>query len=588
MKSSRCYVALALILGFSDGQDVHGKNLTPREWTAADGSSKILATLHAVSESNQQAVLEVADRGLRVVNWNTLSQSDQEYLRNHKDGESKSRPEEESPPAPEARTTSDPAIPVDQLRLLVKPLSMDETKVEVDAWFELLRAKALQVSASQVGVKKTNEAMDLADESTDAAADAIVDAAEIKQQADDEAEDTESQLTEVDNQAGQETTTAGQVETATDEEEIVEQATEKKDELLDDVNELLTQQTAISDRLKVVLDSYEAKGGDATDARSYLAAIGGIEVDVTDASATWSAVTGWLASDEGGYRWAKNLALFLTTILVSWLLSLFISSIVRRIINRTSNISVMARSVVVNAVRRCVLAVGVLIGLAMLEINIGPLLAALGATGFIVGFALQGTLSNFASGLMILVYRPFDTGDLVEAGGVMGRIDEMNLVSTTFLTLDNQKIIVPNNSIWGSVIRNVTANDIRRVDMTFGIGYEDDIQLAQSTLCEIIEQNDMILQDPAPLVKLHELGDSSVNFICRPWTLTSNYWDVYWDVTRAVKERFDEVGISIPFPQQDVHVHQVTSRKTRKRNFKKPSPYHRSAHRWRTQAYIRH
>jgi len=197
------------------------------------------------------------------------------------------------------------------------------------------------------------------------------------------------------------------------------------------------------------------------------------------------------------------------------------------------------------------------VALSMLEINIGPLLAAIGAAGFIVGFALQGTLSNFAAGIMILVYRPYDIGDLVDIGGTFGTVEAMTIVSTTLRKLDNQKVIVPNNKIWGDIVTNVTGTSKRRVDMMFGIGYSDDIAKAQKILEEILANHEAILKDPEPVVRVHELGDSSVNFVVRPWVETDNYWDVYWDITRSVKERFDAEGVSIPFPQRDVHLHQL-------------------------------
>jgi small conductance mechanosensitive channel len=164
-------------------------------------------------------------------------------------------------------------------------------------------------------------------------------------------------------------------------------------------------------------------------------------------------------------------------------------------------------------------------------------------------------LSNFASGLMILIYKPFDVGDVVEVGGgVFGTVSHMSLVNTTVLTFDNQTLIVPNNSIWQNVIKNVTAQETRRIDLVFGIGYSDDIPKAEDVLNGIIESHEAILADPEPVVRLHELGESSVNLIVRPWVKTEDYWPVYWDITRQVKMKFDAEGISIPFPQRDVHL----------------------------------
>ena len=221
--------------------------------------------------------------------------------------------------------------------------------------------------------------------------------------------------------------------------------------------------------------------------------------------------------------------------------------------------SALLKDFIVNITRKAVFIVGFVVALSMLEVNIGPLLAAIGAAGFIMGFALQGTLSNFAAGILILIYRPYDVGDLVEVGGMLGKVDAMTIVSTTLRKPDNQKVVIPNNMIWGDIITNITGTSKRRVDLVFGIGYSDDIAKAQKVLEEILANHEAILKDPAPVVKVHELADSSVNFVVRPWVETENYWDVYWDVTRSVKERFDAEGVSIPFPQQDVHLHQVTT-----------------------------
>jgi small conductance mechanosensitive channel len=183
-----------------------------------------------------------------------------------------------------------------------------------------------------------------------------------------------------------------------------------------------------------------------------------------------------------------------------------------------------------------------------------PLVAAIGAAGLVIGLALQGTLGNLASGLMIMVYRPFDVGDLVTTAGVTGKVEGMTLMTTSVKTADNQRIHVPNNKIWGDVITNVTANDTRRVDLTFGIGYDDDITKAKSILKRVVEKHEKVLADPAPVIRVHTLGDSSVNLIVRPWAKTTDYWDVYWDVIEEVKRTFDAEGVSIPFPQRDVHL----------------------------------
>ena len=217
--------------------------------------------------------------------------------------------------------------------------------------------------------------------------------------------------------------------------------------------------------------------------------------------------------------------------------------------------SALLRRMVITASRNLVIILGLLIALSQIGISLGPVLTGLGIAGFILGFALQDSLANFASGMLILVYRPYDVGDMVEvSNGVFGKVERMSLVNTRILTLDNQTLIVPNNKIWQEVIKNVTYQDIRRVDLTFGISYHQDVDVAERVLREVVEADDRVLKDPELNIRLHELGESSVNFIVRPWVKTIDYWDVYWDMTKAVKQRFDAEGISIPFPQRDVHL----------------------------------
>ena len=287
---------------------------------------------------------------------------------------------------------------------------------------------------------------------------------------------------------------------------------------------------------------------------------GEITTDVLDVGIVASLLSEWskaiidLVAKEG-FRIVFRL------LLVAFILFAFVqlANLVQKLVNRgldsaRIHISHLLRRMIVSAARNLIIIFGVLIAISQLGISLGPLLAGLGIAGFIIGFALQDTLSNFASGLMILMYRPFDVGDVVEAGGVQGKVSHMSLVNTTFMTFDNQKLVVPNNLIWASVITNVTAQQTRRVDLTIGISYEDDIEKAETVLQDIISEHEAVLDDPKPTIRLHELGESSLNFIVRPWVKTSDYWDTYWELTKAIKLRFDKEGISIPYPQRDVHV----------------------------------
>jgi len=265
-------------------------------------------------------------------------------------------------------------------------------------------------------------------------------------------------------------------------------------------------------------------------------------------------ITTWLVDD--GPKFFLKLLLFVGILYLFRFAKRLVRAGLERAINVSNlNLSQLAHRMILSTVSNLVMIFGLLIALSQLGISLGPLLAGLGVAGFIVGFALQDTLSNFASGIMILLYRPYDVGDLIDVGGVYGKVNKMTLVSTSILTLDNQMIVVPNNKIWGDVIKNVTAQNMRRVDMVFGIGYGDDTTRAEEILNDILRSHDKILDDPEPVVRLHTLGESSVDFVVRPWAKVDDYWDVYWDVTKTVKLRFDEDGISIPFPQRDVHVY---------------------------------
>lgn len=195
----------------------------------------------------------------------------------------------------------------------------------------------------------------------------------------------------------------------------------------------------------------------------------------------------------------------------------------------------------------------IIAALSQLGINTTSLVALLGAAGLAIGLSLQSSLSNFASGVMLIIFRPFSKGDFVEAGGATGVVQSISIFTTTMTTPDNKVVIVPNGAILGNNITNYSAKDTRRVDMVFGISYDDDIRKAKQILEEIIAADDRVLDEPAPVIALSELADSSVNFIVRPWAKSEDYWALLWDTTETVKLKFDEAGVSIPYPQMDVH-----------------------------------
>jgi small conductance mechanosensitive channel len=455
-----------------------------------------------------------------------------------------------------AVTAGNPEVPLDELKLLLDPLTRAEIEVEAAAWLALLQQKVQHITDAEIAVKHKRREIERAEE-----------AAEAAEEAKEELEEVQEEIVNAD--PAEAVPPTDEAEVAADLEQLDQQAeaaeqvaqakAQVKAELLDSVTDLRTQRTALIDRVNIVLDALEKKGGDVAEHRLYIAAVSGIRVDVTDTSAAWATVVGWLKSPAGGIRWAQRIGAFLVTLIAFWILAAIAGRLTDRALKMGKRLSSLIRNFVAKSVRRVVLIVGVVVALGALGVKMGPVLAVIGAAGFVVAFALQDALGNLASGIMILVYRPFDVGDAVDIGGVSGKVHSMNLVSTTIRTFDNKVVVVPNNKIWGDVITNITGSTQRRVDMIFGIGYEADIAKAQAIQERILEAHPLVLKDPEPVVRVHELADSSVNFVCRPWTKTSDYWTVYWDVTRSVKEQFDEADISIPFPQQDIHVRQVAA-----------------------------
>ena len=198
----------------------------------------------------------------------------------------------------------------------------------------------------------------------------------------------------------------------------------------------------------------------------------------------------------------------------------------------------------------------VVAALGQLGIQTTSFIAILGAAGLAIGLALQGSLANFAAGFLLIIFRPFKVGDLIEGGGVFGVVEAIHIFNTQLITADNKTVIVPNAKMTGDNIVNWTVKGTRRVDMVFGIGYEDDIDKAKTLIADIIAEDSRILKDPSTQIAVSELADSSVNFVVRPWVKVNDYWGVYFDLTEKVKKAFDANGISIPFPQRDVHVYQ--------------------------------
>ncbi|MEF1308886.1 mechanosensitive ion channel family protein [Vibrio mytili] len=327
---------------------------------------------------------------------------------------------------------------------------------------------------------------------------------------------------------------------------------------LDIVTDSLSRLVELGDKVGLETSEYKRQVFEATGSISHFLLNGKVVLSILS---HWSSTAvDWLG--ENAPQHVFQLFVFFLILLVARALAKLTRKIVKRTVaSKNLKLSQLMQEFFISMSGKFVWVIGIMVGLSQIGLNLAPILTGFGIAGVIIGFALQDTLSNFAAGMMLLIYRPFDVGDFVYAGGVDGKVSHMSLVNTTIRTFDNQIIIVPNSKIWGDVIKNVTHERIRRVDMVFGIGYADDLLKAEQVLNDIVNSHPAVLRTPEPNIRVHTLNTSSVDFIVRPWVKTDDYWDVYWDMTKEVKLRFDREGISIPFPQQDVHLHMVEQAK---------------------------
>ncbi|NQZ32812.1 MAG: mechanosensitive ion channel [Oceanospirillaceae bacterium] len=252
--------------------------------------------------------------------------------------------------------------------------------------------------------------------------------------------------------------------------------------------------------------------------------------------------------------WIINIAFAIAIFVIGKIVIKMVIGLLRKVLER-SKMDEMLVNFILSISNAILLLVIIVAALDRLGVDTTSLIAIVGAAGLAIGLSLQDSLKNFAAGVMLLLFKPFKAGDFIEAAGVSGVVEDISIFNSTMRTVDNRAIIVPNGAIYGGVIINYSAKDTRRVDMVFGIGYDADLRQAKQLLVDILAEDQRILKDPGAVVAVSELADSSVNFVVRPWVNSADYWDVLWETTEKVKLRFDEAGISIPFPQMDVHVH---------------------------------
>ncbi len=325
------------------------------------------------------------------------------------------------------------------------------------------------------------------------------------------------------------------------------------------INEATAERNRLVGKASVIAESMELKGAApevVEPYRNYVSGALASEIQATDAVTLFSQVFDWATSREGGVEFLVKAAVIVAVVFLLVFIARLVQSLAARGIRRVSHLSKLMQDFLARAVFWLAFVIGLLVALSLFGVNITPLFAVVGGASFILAFAMQETLGNLAAGMMIMINKPFDVGDLIDTNGILGEVEAVSIVSTKVRTFDNQLIILPNSSVWGSVITNVTVSPTRRVDLVFGIGYGDDIDKATAILERLVSEHELVLDDPAPNIRVHELADSSVNFIVRPWTKTEDYWTVYWDLTKAVKQAFDAEGVSIPFPQRDVHLFQ--------------------------------
>ncbi len=391
--------------------------------------------------------------------------------------------EEPAETAPQpAPALTDPTIAADELTLLLIPLTVDELAALAGEWLAIVQAKTQELVEQQIRINRTPA-------------------------------------------------------------ESVEQAAR------DQLTALTEERRALFDRYSRVVDAWELKGGDPAAIatfRTYRSSIIVEETRNTDWRTLVAQALAWTTARDGGVQVALNVGV----VIASFLGLLVVASIVRRIVRRSighvPNISRLLQTFVAAAAYWLTIAVGLMIVLAGLGVNITPLFALVGGASFIIAFAMQNTLGNLAAGLMIMINRPFDEGDHVDIGGVSGTVKDVSIMSTTVVKPDNQIVVVPNSSVWGNVITNATVSETRRVDLEFAVPNTTPIPRAQAALEAVVRAHPLVLQEPEPIIRVNALTDGAVKFVVRPWTRRDDYWTVYWDLTREVKDAIDRAAAHEP------------------------------------------
>ncbi|WP_324826630.1 mechanosensitive ion channel family protein [Qipengyuania zhejiangensis] len=325
---------------------------------------------------------------------------------------------------------------------------------------------------------------------------------------------------------------------------------------------LVEERARLLERFALVIDSLERKGGDpdlVAELRAYRKAILFEETSQASFKALAGSFLEWLGRADGGIALLIRIAIAGLALLAIIFVARLLRSVARLWIGHATQLSKLLQGFIVAVLYWVFIIIGLAIVLSSVDVDITPMFAVIGGASFILAFAFQDTLGNLASGLMIMINQPFDEGDFIEVGGVGGTVRKVTMVGTTVATPDNRIVVVPNKNVWGNVIVNASASDTRRVDLVFSASYDDPIQTVLKVISEQVIAHPKVLSNPPPEIRPSELGTSAVQFVCRPWVQAADYWDVHCDLTQTVKEAFDDNGLSMPYPQQDVHVKSMSS-----------------------------
>ncbi len=398
-----------------------------------------------------------------------------------------------------ASTLEDLLIPLDELKLLVKPLTLEELETEANAWFLVLKAKVQEITQTEIAIKRQGEV-----------------------------------------------------------EESSQAESEVKNDLIVKVTKLQAEQTALIDRLNVVLDELDKKGGDTTSYRKYIAAITGIDFDITSTEGIGLRFLNWLKSEEGGIRWGLSIFKFLVIVIVSIVAARILKKVVRTALPRVGRVSSLFLDFIVLTTERGVMVIGFLIALTSLGISLGPLLTLVGGVSFVLAFALQSNLGNLASGLMLLIYKPFDVGDRVLIPGTndKGYVRAITLANTSFDHYTGKIVTLTNSEVWGSRIENLLPGEHRLIELLFMISSNDDARKIKAAWDKAIEAHPGVDKEKWSMsIPYISPSSGSLMYWCGAWAKKKGFWDVYTDILLNIWDDLKDSGISFGLAKGESYVH---------------------------------